>query len=382
LQNNPTEEGNMSKTYKKVLFAAGGTGGHLFPAQALADQLKLENEEIEPFFAGAHLSQNAYFEKRFRYFDIVSMTPFSKSLFKTLKSVFVLLKGFVESYRLLSIEKPVLVVGFGSFHVFPLLCAAYLKKIPLVLFESNAIPGKVISLFSKRAHCTGVYFEQAKQHLKGKTIAVEIPLRKTSQDHPLTKDEARLQMQLDPHLPTLLVFGGSQGSKAINNAILSLLPLLKKENLPFQLIHLTGNQERVVEISSLCKELGVPCYVKKFEPRMSMAWCASDVVICRSGAMTLSELMHYQVPGILIPYPFAADQHQLKNALFLENVVGGARHIVESELNAQTLKRLLIPLLGEKSKQREEFVNAIVDFKLKQRKANFGHLIQGILKKL
>ncbi len=372
----------MSKVRKKVLFAAGGTGGHLFPAQALAEQLNFENGEIEPFFAGAHLSKNVYFEKRFPHFDIVSMTPFSRSLFKALKSVFVLFKGVIESYRLLSKEKPVLVVGFGSFHVFPLLCAAYLKRIPLVLFESNAIPGKVIALFSKRAHFTGVYFEQAKQHLKGKTIEVEIPMRKKTQDLNLTKEEARLQMELDPHLPTLLVFGGSQGAKAINNAILGLLPLLKKEKLPFQLIHLTGNQEVALETSVLCKELGISCYVKKFEPRMDRAWIASDVVICRSGAMTLSELMHYQVPGILIPYPFAADQHQLKNALFLEKKVGGALHIVESELNSQILSIALLPLLCDKSKKRQEFVDAIAHFKTQQTKENFGNLIQEILKKL
>ncbi len=135
---------------KKILFAAGGTGGHLFPAQALAEQLM--GDSVELLFAGARLSQNAYFDKtKFPYHDIASTTPFRGGVLKALKSTGILIKGIRESLRLLSQEKPDLVVGFGSFHAFPVLCAAVLKKIPLVLFESNAIPGKVIRLFSKRA---------------------------------------------------------------------------------------------------------------------------------------------------------------------------------------------------------------------------------------
>src|SRR5271170_6437047 len=134
----------------KILIAAGGTGGHLFPAQALAEQLSQENVGVELMFAGAKLSENAYFDKtKFRFCDIASMTPFQGSPFKMLKSAGVLIKGIGQSLRLLSQEKPTLVVGFGSFHAFPVICAAAMKKIPLVLFESNAIPGKVVRLFSK-----------------------------------------------------------------------------------------------------------------------------------------------------------------------------------------------------------------------------------------
>ncbi len=365
----------MPTTSKKILFAAGGTGGHLFPAQALAEQLI--GDGVELLFAGARLSQNVYFDKtKFPYHDIASTTPFRGGLLKALKSTSILIKGVRESLRLLTKEKPDLVVGFGSFHAFPVLCAAVLKKIPLVLFESNAIPGKVIRLFSKRADLTGIYFSEAKNYLKGKTVEVEIPVRGSCTIEPVSKQEALVQFNLDPDLPTLLVFGGSQGAKSINGTILGLLPILSHEKLPFQLIHFTGNEETALEISRLCEQLNIPCYAKKFEPRMQLAWSAADIAICRSGAMTLSELLHHEVPGILIPYPAASDGHQLKNALFLEKQVGGAIHILDSSLTPQALAAALHAFDAPK---RSEMKKAITHFKAKQKKADLGRLIKELL---
>ncbi len=371
----------MPNTIKKVLFAAGGTGGHLFPAQALAEKLVGQDAAIQPFFAAALLRENRYFDRKFPFFDIVSMTPFCGSAFKTFKSIFVLLKGIGQSCRLLSKEKPVLVVGFGSFHTFPLLCAAYLKRIPLVLFESNAMPGRVIRLFAKRARLTGVYFSQAKERLCGNVVEVDIPTSRKA-DPALSKEEARLQMGLDPDLPTLLVFGGSQGSQAINRALCGLLPLLKEQRLPFQLIHLTGHELVVVEVSSLCHRLGVPCYVKKFETCMPLLWQAADVAVCRSGAMTISELLHYEVPGILVPYPKAAEQHQLQNALFLQTQVGGAILTLERDLTPQTLLAAVQPLMSDLSELRQGLANAIARFKAGQKKGDLSFLIHQILEKL
>lgn len=165
----------------KVLFAAGGTGGHLLPAQALAHQLQEKNEGLELLFAGALLSTNPYFDREtFPFQDVASTTPFRGGFFKKMGSFLVLLKGIWESWVLLCREAPDLVVGFGSFHAFPLLCAAVIKRIPLVLFESNAAAGKVIRLFSKKADFTGIYFPQAKKGLKGTTYEVEIPRKHLS----------------------------------------------------------------------------------------------------------------------------------------------------------------------------------------------------------
>lgn len=364
---------------KKILIAAGGTGGHLFPAQALAEQLLNANPDIELFFAGAKLSTNAYFDKdKFRFYDVTSTTPFRGNLIKALKSVGILIKGIRESIRLLSKETPVLIAGFGSFHVFPLLCAAVIKRIPIVLFESNAIPGKVVRLFSKKAKLTGIYFSGARNYLKGYSVDVEIPVR-AGVDVPISKQEARKQLNLEPDAMTLLVFGGSQGAKGINNTIIGMLPLLKKENLTVQLVHLTGCEQTVIEVSELCNRLGINCYVKKFESQMALAWGAADAVICRAGAMTLAELLQHEVPGILIPYPSASDQHQLKNALFLENQVGGAVHLIESILTPDLLAKTVLELAAPLSSKAIAMKQAIKNYKTQHKRDNLCRLISELI---
>lgn len=372
----------MSKLPKKILFAAGGTGGHLFPAQSLAEELLKQKPNIEVFFAAAKLSQTSYFDKeKFAFRDIQSMSPFRGGPLKILKSIVTLFRGIRESLKLLKEQKPDLVIGFGSFHSFPVLCAAVLKKIPMVLFESNAIPGRVIRLFSRRALFTGVYFPMVKNQLKGKVCEVEIPKKEMHISPPLDKHKARLMLQLEPDRFTLLIFGGSQGAKKMNQYFLEFIPLLQRENLSVQCIHFTGNKEMTATLTALYQSLSIPCYVRDFEPRMNIAWSAADLAICRSGAMTLSELLHYEVPAILIPYPFAADQHQLHNALFFENEIGCAKHFAESSLSGEGICDALAPFAKADSELKEGMRKAIVDYKAKQKKADLNSLILEIIEK-
>ena len=176
-----------------------------------------------------------------------------------------------------------------------------------------------------------------------------------------------------PDLPTLLVFGGSQGAKQINQHMIHLLPLLKKEKNSFQLIHLTGSEETAKEVQLLCESLNIPCYTKKFETQMDLVWSAADIAICRSGAMTLSELLHYEVPAILIPYPFAADQHQLKNAQFLQQTVGGAIHYPENSLSPSILADTVHRLIGSEfsRKTKDEKMGSRL-LKTQQKKGRFS----------
>ncbi len=373
-------KGFLGKTTRSVIFAAGGTGGHLFPAQALAKQLLHACPDIDLLFAGARLSTNAYLDKTaFSYCDVASTTPFQGGILGKVKSVFVLLKGIRESLRILSRTKPDLVVGFGSFHAFPVLCAAAIKKIPLVLFESNALPGKVVRLFSKRALLTGIYFAGAQKHLKGKSVEVEIPRKEQSSLAPLSKEEARLQLGLDPYLMTLLVFGGSQGAKVINQTLIAAASLLREKGLAFQLIHLTGCEQTAAAAKEEYERLGISSYVKKFETRMELPWSAADMAICRSGALTVSELLHYAVPSLLIPFPAASDQHQRVNAQFLEQTVQGALHLSQDALTAETLARGILQLAD--AAKRGEMKRSIKAYNARQDKADLGTILTEILKK-
>jgi UDP-N-acetylglucosamine--N-acetylmuramyl-(pentapeptide) pyrophosphoryl-undecaprenol N-acetylglucosamine transferase len=370
----------MSKQGKKIIFAAGGTGGHLFPAQALAELLQKRMPHITLLFAGAHLSGNVHFDKmKFPFTDVSSATPFGRNLFKAFRSLACLFKGVRQSFSLLASHEPDLVIGFGSFHAFPILFAARMKRIPVILFESNAIPGKVVRFFSKRALFTAVYFSGAKQHLKGKTIEVEIPIKNPESRKKIDAKQARTELGLDPHLSTILVFGGSQGAKKINQEILELLPLLKKGNTDFQLIHLTGSEEMAAQVTHCCAALNIPSYVKKFETRMNLAWSAADLAICRSGAMTVSELLHYEVPSILVPYPSAADQHQHLNALFIEQKVGGGivylEHAVSGASFVEAVQRLICLDSPEKIKMKK----AITAFKMEKNKHDLTALVIEVL---
>ena len=157
---------------KKVLIAAAGTGGHLFPAQALAHDL--QKLGIDVTFAGHGLSKNRYFRREeFSFEDVSSATPFKHN---PLKTFFEISKGIRKSRKLIRKQNPDLVVGFGSFHSFPVLAATLLQKIPIMIFEANSIPGKVNRLFSRWAKISAVHFPQAILGLHGATQEVVMPM--------------------------------------------------------------------------------------------------------------------------------------------------------------------------------------------------------------
>jgi UDP-N-acetylglucosamine--N-acetylmuramyl-(pentapeptide) pyrophosphoryl-undecaprenol N-acetylglucosamine transferase len=352
-----------------ILLAVGGTGGHLFPAQALAEELLERDARCEVLFAGAHLSSNRFLDKdRFRFKEVASATPFRRN---PLRACLLLWKGIWQSLKLLKTEKPALIVGFGSYHSFPVLCAAKLLGIPFVLFEADTIPGKVNRVLSRYARFTAVHFSPSASFLKGKAIPVCMPSRHRPELAPLSIEDARASLGLFPHRFTLLVFGGSQGAKGINHHILSLLALLKTLSFPIQIIHITGSEEMSVEIKKVCAHLGISAYVKEFEVRMREVWTASTLVIGRSGASTLAEMIQYEVPGIVIPYPYASDAHQKSNARFLQHEVKGGICLLEEEASAA----LLCEHIAACEKKLEYYKVCMRQYKEAQHRETLGKLI-------
>lgn len=352
---------------KKVVIAVGGTGGHLFPAQSFAEEL----DDAEVVFIGKGLAKNSYFDrKRFTFHDVESMTPFRGKW----RSAYLIIKGVITCLSLLSKIKPDLVVGFGSFHAFPVLVAARLHRVPIALFESNAMPGKVIRLFSKKAKVTGIYMDGAKKWLKGHVVSVEMPFGKRFKESCISKADALQELGLVSNYLTLLVLGGSQGAQKLNATLLELLPFIKQERLPWQLIHLTGSDEMSKEIAKVCKALDIPCYVKPFDKKMSCLFQAADLAVCRAGAVTVAELLHHAIPSILIPYPSASDAHQEKNARFVQDVVQGGIELPEQNLSAKKLLDLLISLDKEALLKREK----ITQFKAKENRPSLATLVRGL----
>lgn len=345
----------MPKSKPKILLAVGGTGGHLFPAQALARDL--QNAGVtELLFAGHGLTTNRYFKRElFSYEDVKSATPR-----KGLRAIFEIGKGFLQSRRLLKRFQPDLVVGFGSFHSFPLLLAAKLAKIPFVLFMPDAVPGQVNRFFSRWARFTGTLFPETGQRLKGEAKIVEMPVWCKTQG--ITREEARRQYGLDPNLLTLLVFGGSQGAEPINSAVGGL-----ELKVPFQVIHFSGKEGEAVR--DLYAKRGIRAYVAAFEENMERAYRAADLAICRSGAATLGELAAFELPALLIPWPGAADNHQQINAKIFVERTGGGQWLAQNALTSESLSKNIDELNFDLMKQN------LRDYKIDALKGNLAELI-------
>ena len=333
----------------KILIAAGGSGGHLLPAQQLAKALA---KEAEVLFAGSGLKETPFFQReRFAFYSIAS-GPLPKGIFR-------IAKGVLQSLRLILREKPDLIIGFGSYHSVPVLAAAVLLRRKIALFEANCIPGKVIRLFRPAAALFASQFpleldfstfdtplsgrgfsipKSRHQKLKSRVEKSQlVPLLPWDALPSLPeKRSARVSFGLDPDRKTLLVFGGSQGAKFLNETIPEICPQ------DIQVIHLTGEPPQ--KTFERYESSGILASVKAFETDMPTAYAAADFAICRSGAGTMAELIRFNLPALLIPFPFAADDHQRINAEFLAKKIKGAKMILQGNAG---LKDRLAELLEE-----------------------------------
>ncbi|HSW72502.1 MAG TPA: UDP-N-acetylglucosamine--N-acetylmuramyl-(pentapeptide) pyrophosphoryl-undecaprenol N-acetylglucosamine transferase [Chlamydiales bacterium] len=306
----------MSK--RNIAVAVGGTGGHILPAKQLASLLK-SNSHL--FFMGKGLLNSPYLKDvGAAIFDIPSAGIRKKNLWQLILAGYFITLGVVKSLYLLKKHKIEKVVGFGSFHAFPVMLAARLLNIPLFLFEANCTLGKVNRFFAKKA-----------------SLALQFPLS-TPPSSPFTyvrplpwvkpktvfeKKEARLKLHLKEDLFTILVFGGSQGAQFLNQLMKESFP---KMNATLQIIHLAGTDSSADELREFYKRNQIEAYVASFETRMPLLFSAADLVIGRSGAGTISELIYFSRPAFLIPYPYAADNHQEENARFFVEQVGGGKY--------------------------------------------------------
>lgn len=315
---------------KRLLITVGGTGGHIYPALSLAQQIRKKLPSTHLLFVGGMLAENRFFEKQ--PFDVRSVecgklilnhpVSFASNLFK-------MTKGVVQSRQLIKQYVPDLVVGFGSYHTFPLLLASYFASIPFILHEANSIPGKVNRLLSRFSQATGVFFPESASALRGNILSVKMPLREEYHYNCCSKEAARLELGLESSLQTVLVFGGSQGAHTLNSKCCDVLSKYTPKD--WQILHIAGHGEKRDSILSSYHQAGIKCLVKTFEDRMNLAWKAADFAIVRAGAGTIAEAIEFEVPTLLIPYPFATDQHQEKNADFLATIGGGVR-LNENEL--------------------------------------------------
>lgn len=325
---------------KKIVIAAGGTGGHIFPAIGLAEQLAALTDAPDLLFAAGGLATNRYFDRsQFDFQEIACAPLLSKHPLKLLKGLYKLGLGTKQACKLIDTFKADLVVAFGSFYTVPILLAAKLKKVPFILHEANSIPGKANRWFAPYAAAVGVHFSYTANSLKGNVYEVGMPLRAGFKRENVSKQAALDYYGFNPHDPVLLIFGGSQGAQAINRWVEQCqLPVV-------QVLHFTGSGKDVDRYVSHYRSRGLKAVVKPFESEMQKAWGCADLFLARAGAATIAEAIEFEVPGVLIPFPYATDNHQELNARFLVEKVGSAYKFQESDLTSTLLSDALQKVL-------------------------------------
>ncbi|MBA3238812.1 MAG: UDP-N-acetylglucosamine--N-acetylmuramyl-(pentapeptide) pyrophosphoryl-undecaprenol N-acetylglucosamine transferase [Parachlamydiaceae bacterium] len=368
---------------KKILIAAGGTGGHIYPAMGFASGLLESDSNLDIMFVAGGLLESPFFDRTAFAWNSVSSAALSKkNPLQFMKSCGSIARGFWQSSHLLSSYKPNLVVGFGSYHSFPVLSAAQLQGYPIVLHEQNSKPGKVIRLFSKQALLTGIYFPDAAEKIHGKTSLLTMPLRKGFSKDSCSKVEACSYFQLDSQKMTLLVFGGSLGAQFLNKKIAFLLASQFSQDRDFQVLHFAGKADDAEQVTSVYEKYGVKATVKVSETRMDFAWRAADLAIVRSGAGTIAEQIEFEVPALFFPYPHAAEDHQNSNADFVVEYVKGGWKFQESEWELSKFSALLQILLNKKSPQLREKQHSLSEYKKKSSRKEFTWVIHNLLKTL
>lgn len=362
---------------KKILIAAGGTGGHIYPALGLAEELSHLIAPCAIHIAGHQLQKSPFLNQVPYPLHSISSSKIYKNPLKMLASLYQISKGIGESLRLINEVQPDTIVGFGSFHTFPLLIAGLIKNIPVILHEGNAFPGKVNRLLSRFCHFTAVQFPDAIVHLKGEKREALLPLRKELTSIKMTQEEARLKLNLSPNRFTLLIFGGSLGASFLNELMLKTIPQMNQNFSPFQIIHLTGNNSKQTEeIREAYKQAGLFHFVAPYHFDMGTLWKAADLSISRSGASTIREMIAFEVPAILIPYPQAADDHQVKNGSFISSKIGGALMMEQKEATPEKLLTILEKLFSHKMATYRAMKQALKSYKKRVEKQSFAEMIK------
>lgn len=353
------------KALPPIVIAAGGTGGHLFPALSLAETFKKKGHPV--LFMGGNLSRNPFFHSSSFPYQEITCSRFSlRNPFFPFLTLFGMFQTFLTFKKL----KPALLIGFGSYYTFPALLGARIWGLPYILHEQNSVPGRVNRFFSKSAAWTGIYFPGSGKQLNGTTIEVEMPLRKDFNKQ-LSKEQALSHYGFSADLPVLLVFGGSQGAKAINQFLFDAASKLKG----WQVLHFTGDSKWTKKLISVYNASGVKFCVKDFEKEMGIAWKVADLTISRAGAASIAEQMVSCVPGLLIPYPYATDQHQEANADFMVEKVKGAVKWREQDLSSD----LLVHAIEQLQPHLKEMRKAIEVYTYKRKLPSFGEEINRLI---
>jgi UDP-N-acetylglucosamine--N-acetylmuramyl-(pentapeptide) pyrophosphoryl-undecaprenol N-acetylglucosamine transferase len=332
-----------------VAIACGGTGGHLFPGLAVAEVLKNRGHQVLLLISEKQIDAIAVANRtefRIQKIPAVGLTKLVSRQFFSFLAKFV--NGLIACLGVYRSFKPDAVLGMGGFTSTAPILAGRLAGRPTFIHESNAIPGKANRLNAFLSKKVLLGFEECARYFPNKPVEVTGTPIRDSLRSPVDRSQALKNMRLKSDLRTVLVMGGSQGAHEINKAVVSILKRFAAKKVQF--VHLTGKEDEHYVYECYRRE-AIPAFVSAFYDRMEEAYTVADLAVARSGAASLTELSYFGLPTILIPYPFAAENHQYFNAeIFARH--GVAEVIEESRVNEDTLGSLIDHFLNNGAKAR------------------------------
>ena len=331
----------------RAIIAAAGTAGHINPGIAIANKIKQEEKDSKIIFIGTTRGLENDLVPRAGYeLKTIDAYGLSKKIsIENIKKMYKTYKGIEEANKIIKEFNPDVVIGTGGYICGAVVLAAKKHKIPVLLHESNAFPGKAVKMLSKKADTVLVSFEDAKFRLPNakKVVYTGTPVKIEKRDYTIQeKDKIIKQMGLTRIKPIVLIFGGSQGAQKINEAIIQIIK--ERLNDTYQIMWATGPRQYDTIKEELDKEninigfienIKIVPYIYNMEEIMNV----SDVIVARSGAMTITEISKLGKPSILIPLPNVSGNHQLYNAKVLENV-GAAKIILNNKLTGNNLNMM------------------------------------------
>lgn len=349
----------------KVIIAAAGTAGHINPGIAIANKIKQEEKDSEIIFIGTTRGLENDLVPRAGYeLKTIEAYGLSKKIsIENIKKMYKTLKGYGQAKKIIKEFKPDIVIGTGGYICGATISAAYSLKIPTMLHESNAFPGRAVKMLAKKTNTILVSFQDAIPRIKNakNVVYTGTPVKITKKDYGIDeKNRILKEIGLTQNKPIILVSGGSQGAQKINQAILEMIE--NKKNKNYQVIWATGPKQydrikEKLEDSGIninhVEGMKIMPYIYNMEEVMNVI----DVSIGRAGAMTVTEIANLGKPSILVPLPNVSHNHQLYNAKVLESV-GASKIILNEELTGEKLNQVIEEIILDKAKMQKMGENA------------------------
>jgi len=325
----------------RAILAGGGTGGHVIPELAIAQELKKQYGAELLFIGTARGMENRLVPAAGFPLKLIEVGTLNRVSWKTRLKTFSGLPGAVlAARRMLKEFQPDVVIGVGGYASGPAMLAAVLGRIPTVAFEPNVVPGFANRVVARWVSAAAVHFEETAKYFKNAQVT-GVPVRQAFFEV-VSKNSGQ---------PTLLVFGGSQGAQAINQAMIAAVPELQQKIPGLRVIHQTGEGD-YNDVQAAYARAGFPAEVSAFIDDMPHAFAQADLLVCRAGASTVAEATAAGKPAIFIPFPRAADDHQRRNAEAI--VEGGAAVLIaQSDLTPERLAQTVAELLTDRKRLEE-----------------------------